>query len=83
MKYITLLFSGIIFGIGLVLSGMTNPLKVQNFLDLFGLWDPSLAFVMGGAIFVLYQDFGWFKNRKNHFLVKNLIYQKEKIWILD
>ena len=54
MKYITLLFSGIIFGIGLVLSGMTNPLKVQNFLDLFGLWDPSLAFVMGGAIFISY-----------------------------
>jgi hypothetical protein len=37
MKYITLLLSGIIFGIGLILSGMTNPLKVQNFLDLFGI----------------------------------------------
>jgi len=52
MKYIALLLSGIIFGVGLILSGMTNPLKVQNFLDLFGIWDPSLAFVMGGAIFV-------------------------------
>ena len=40
------------FGLGLIISGMTNPAKVQNFLDLFGSWDPSLAFVMGGAIAV-------------------------------
>ena len=58
MKYIALLLSGIIFGVGLILSGMTNPLKVQNFLDLFGIWDPSLAFVMGGAIFVALPGFG-------------------------
>jgi len=43
---------GLIFGIGLILSGMTDPGKVLGFLDLFGLWDPSLAFVMGGAILV-------------------------------
>ncbi len=41
--------SGLIFGIGLILSGMANPAKVLNFLDIFGPWDPSLAFVMGGA----------------------------------
>ncbi|WP_324753343.1 DUF6691 family protein [Roseovarius sp. Pro17] len=41
--------SGLIFGIGLILSGMANPAKVLNFLDIFGTWDPSLAFVMGGA----------------------------------
>lgn len=46
------LTSGLIFGIGLILSGMANPAKVQNFLDVFGNWDPSLAFVMGGAILV-------------------------------
>ena len=43
---------GLIFGIGLILSGMTDPGKVIGFLDLFGNWDPSLAFVMGGAILV-------------------------------
>jgi uncharacterized membrane protein YedE/YeeE len=41
---------GIVFGAGLELSQMTNPAKVQNFLDLFGIWDPSLAFVMGAAL---------------------------------
>ena len=43
---------GLLFGWGLLLSGMTDPGKVQGFLDLFGAWDPSLAFVMGGAIVV-------------------------------
>jgi len=44
--------SGLIFGLGLIASGMTDPLKVKGFLDLFGAWDPSLALVMGGAIVV-------------------------------
>lgn len=43
---------GVVFGIGLLLSGMTQPAKVVNFLDVLGNWDPSLAFVMGGAIAV-------------------------------
>jgi len=43
---------GLIFGAGLIVSGMANPEKVQNFLDLTGTWDPSLAFVMAGAIAV-------------------------------
>jgi hypothetical protein len=43
---------GLIFGIGLCLSGMNNPAKITGFLDLAGAWDPSLAFVMGGAIAV-------------------------------
>jgi uncharacterized membrane protein YedE/YeeE len=43
---------GLLFGIGLIVSGMTNPAKVTGFLDLAGRWDPSLAFVMGGAIAV-------------------------------
>ena len=47
------LISGIIFGLGLVISNMTNPDKVIGFLDIFGLWDPSLIFVMGGAIIVV------------------------------
>ncbi len=44
------LVAGLIFGIGLILAGMANPAKVLAFLDLAGAWDPSLAFVMGGAI---------------------------------
>lgn len=43
-------FAGGLFGLGLVLSGMTDTTKVQGWLDLFGDWDPTLAFVMGGAI---------------------------------
>jgi len=44
--------AGLIFGVGLALAGMVDPAKVIGFLDLFGTWDPSLAFVMGGAIMV-------------------------------
>ncbi|MFS2154910.1 DUF6691 family protein [Rhizobium sp. Rhizsp42] len=46
--------SGIVFGIGLSLSGMLNPVRVQGFLDVFGNWDPSLAFVLGGAVAVAF-----------------------------
>ncbi|MDW5317475.1 YeeE/YedE family protein [Rhizobium sp. PL01] len=46
------LASGTVFGFGLALSGMLNPARVQGFLDIFGVWDPSLAFVLGGAVLV-------------------------------
>ena len=46
--------SGLVFGIGLVVSGMSDPAKVLNFLDVAGYWDPSLAFVMGGASVTAY-----------------------------
>lgn len=52
MQIIMALLAGLIFGIGLIVSGMANPAKVMGFLDLRGSWDPSLAFVMGGAICV-------------------------------
>ena len=52
------------FGLGLILSGMGNPAKVQNFLDIFGTWDPSLGLVMGGAIAVGLVAFTWAKRRK-------------------
>ncbi|MEF2073075.1 YeeE/YedE family protein [Consotaella aegiceratis] len=45
---------GLLFGVGLIVSGMADPAKVLNFLDLFGHWDPSLAFVMGGAVVVTF-----------------------------
>ena len=47
------LISGTLFGAGLTLSGMTDPARVRGFLDLFGNWDPTLAFVMGGAVLVM------------------------------
>ena len=51
-RNITALIAGLIFGVGLVISQMVNPAKVIAFLDIFGNWDPSLAFVMGGALIV-------------------------------
>ncbi len=57
------LLAGLVFGIGLLMSGMTNPAKVQGFLDLFGRWDPTLAFVMGGAIVVAIGAFAMAKRR--------------------
>ena len=47
------LISGTLFGAGLALGGMTNPARVRGFLDIFGAWDPTLAFVMGGAVIVM------------------------------
>lgn len=52
MGAVIALLAGLVFGVGLLMSGMTDPARVQGFLDLFGRWDPSLAFVMGGAIVV-------------------------------
>jgi hypothetical protein len=51
-RTVAALLAGLIFGIGLIMSGMTNPAKLIGFLDLAGKWDPSLALVMGGAILV-------------------------------
>ena len=50
IKYIVELGAGFLFGLGLIVSGMSDPSKVLGFLDITGLWDPSLMFVMGGAI---------------------------------
>ena len=52
LKNIIGLLAGLLFGIGLLISGMTNPTKVQGFLDVFGAWDISLALVMGGGLMV-------------------------------
>ena len=60
--------AGLIFGVGLILSGMTDPGKVIGFLDLAGRWDPSLAFVMGGAILVGYFSFAAAGKRGRTFL---------------
>ena len=59
MSRVTLLAaaSGTLFGAGLTIGGMTNPARVRGFLDVFGDWDPTLAFVMGGAVIVM--AFAW------------------------
>ncbi len=54
MKNLTSLISGIIFGLGLTVSGMVNPAKVIGFLDVAGAWDPTLIFVMGGAMIPMF-----------------------------
>lgn len=53
MRALLALLSGLLFGGGLALSGMMNPARVRGFLDIFGVWDPTLAFVMGGAVLVM------------------------------
>ena len=68
MQIITALAAGLIFGLGLILSGMTDPSKVIGFLDLAGRWDPSLAFVMGGAILVGVVAFQFAKGREKSLL---------------
>ena len=64
MNKLVALFCGTIFGIGLVISQMINPAKVLGFLNVFGEWDPSLAFVMIGALFVSSPLFHLFKNKE-------------------
>lgn len=68
MQAVIALVAGLVFGVGLMLSGMADPAKVQNFLDVFGVWDPSLGLVMGGAIAVGLLAFTWAKKRKTSLL---------------
>ena len=63
--------SGMIFGVGLSVSNMINPEKVLGFLDLFGEWDPSLIFVMMGAIIISAPIFFLFRNKKKPLFADN------------
>ena len=76
MNKIVSLFCGIIFGIGLVISEMINPAKVLGFLNIFYEWDPSLAFVMVGALIISTPFFHLFKKKdkplfSSNFLISN------------
>ena len=64
MKNIITFLTGLIFGLGLIISGMTNPDKVISFLDIAGLWDPSLMFVMLGGIAVAFIGFRFVEDKK-------------------
>ena len=72
IQKILALFSGLIFGLGLTLSSMTNPAKVIGFLDILGTWDPSLGFVMGGAILIAAPLLYFFENKKHLILVSQI-----------
>jgi uncharacterized membrane protein YedE/YeeE len=86
MQRISEFVVGLLFGLGLMLSGMTDPGKVIGFLDLFGNWDPSLALVMGGAIAVGFFAFALAKKRTTNFfggalhLPKSTQIDKRLIW---
>jgi len=78
MSKIISLVSGIVFGVGLVISKMINPEKVLGFLDLFGNWDPSLAFVMIGALIVSSPLFHIIKNKKKPLFAEKFNYSNNK-----
>jgi uncharacterized membrane protein YedE/YeeE len=68
MPLVTALLAGLVFGLGLIVSGMADPAKVLGFLDLAGAWDPSLAFVMAGAIAVALVAFALARRRTRSLL---------------
>lgn len=68
MPLVTSWLAGLVFGIGLIVSGMANPAKVLGFLDVAGRWDPSLALVMAGAIAVGALGFALARHRKKSYL---------------
>ena len=78
MSKIISLVSGIVFGVGLVISKMINPEKVLGFLDLFGNWDPSLAFVMIGALIVSSPLFHIIKNKEKPLFAEKFNYSNNK-----
>ena len=78
MSRVVSLISGIIFGVGLTVSQMINPAKVLGFLNIFGDWDPSLAFVMFGALIVSSPFFHLFKNNKKPVFAESFSYSNNK-----
>ena len=68
LNSISALIAGLVFGLGLIFSGMTNPSKIVGFLDITGRWDASLAFVMAGALIVGVIAFSWAKKQTHSFL---------------
>lgn len=65
------LLCGVVFGLGLIVSGMSNPARVLNFLDWGPRWDPTLALVMGGAVAVAIPGFYWARRRSRPLLADN------------
>lgn len=78
MKTIGEFLVGLVFGFGLLLSGMTDPAKVIGFLNVTGVWDPSLAFVMGGAVLLSFFAFRISRNRSSSLLGRVIILSDSK-----
>ena len=78
MSRVVSLISGIIFGVGLTVSQMIDPAKVLDFLNIFGAWDPSLAFVMIGALIISSPFFHLFKNNKKPVFAESFSYSNNK-----
>ena len=78
MSKIVSLICGIIFRIGLTISQMIDPAKVLGFLNIFGDWDPSLAFVMIGALIISSPFFHLFKNNKKPIFADSFSYSNNK-----
>ncbi len=70
MKGLAAFLAGLLFGFGLIVSGMTDPAKVQGFLDLAGDWDATLMFVMGGAVLVTLPAFTWLRRHDRPLLAE-------------
>lgn len=68
MRLIVTYLIGLVFGVGISISGMANPAKVLNFFDVAGIWDPSLAFVMGGALIVTFIGYRYVLKRPSPLL---------------
>jgi uncharacterized membrane protein YedE/YeeE len=79
MNRIASLVSGIVFGLGLTISEMINPAKVLGFLDLFGNWDPSLMFVMIGALVVSSPMFHLIKKKEKPIFAEKFNYSNNKV----
>lgn len=77
-RYLFAFISGGLFGLGLLISGMTNTLKIQGWLNFFGAWDPTLAFVLGGAIIPMFISWKVVSNKKTS-LLGTKISQNDKL----
>ena len=73
-NYLSVFISGILFGMGLAISGMINPQKVADFLDITGTFDPTLLFVMGGAISITMPGFYYLAKRRSAPLFSSIFY---------
>lgn len=73
MKLFFSYFSGLLFGLGLAIGGMTDPQRVQGFLDVFGNWDPTLIFVMGGAVATTFIGYRWVFRRQGPLLAEKFM----------
>tara|TARA_Y100000590_G_scaffold12574_1_gene15291 strand:+ start:906 stop:1322 length:417 start_codon:yes stop_codon:yes gene_type:complete len=78
MTKLSSLISGIVFGLGLTISGMVNPEKVLGFLNIFNAWDPSLMFVMIGAILIFSPLYFIFKRKSRPIFSKNFVISTNK-----